>query len=118
MSRIRITLGELAVTATFNDSRTAQQIIGALPFEAEAQRWGDEVYFSIPVAAEEEKPRPDVPMGAVAYWPPGKALCLFFGQTPYSPVNVVGTIEGDPHVLAVVEQGDPVRVEAEDGASA
>ena len=33
---------------------------------------------------------------AVAYWPPGKALCLFFGQRPYSPVNVVGEIEGDP----------------------
>ena len=118
MSRLRITLGELVITATLNDSRTAQQIMSALPFEAEAQRWGNEVYFSTPVATGEEKPRPDVPSGTVAYWPPGKALCLFFGQTPYSPVNVVGTIEGDPHVLAVVEQGEPVRVEAEGDASA
>jgi hypothetical protein len=47
----------------------------------------------------------------VAYWPPGKALCLFFGQTPYSPVNVVGTLDGDPQALAQVEEGDVVRVE-------
>jgi hypothetical protein len=48
----------------------------------------------------------------VAYWSPGKALCLFFGQKPYSPVNVVGQIEGDPRVLAEVGDGEPVRVES------
>ena len=35
---------------------------------------------------------------------------LFFGQRPYSPVNVVGEIEGDPTILAKVEQGDAIRV--------
>ena len=38
-------------------------------------------------------------------------LCLFFGQRPYSPVNVVGEIEGDPMMLAKVGDGDAVRVE-------
>ena len=58
------------------------------------------------------KPQADVPSGTVAYWPPGKALCLFFGQKPYSPVNVVGRIEGDPGVLSGVGEGEAVRVEA------
>ena len=111
MSRIRITLGDTVVTATLDDSTTAGLIRDALPFDSSAQRWGDEVYFQIPVEAGEESALPDVPSGTVAYWPPGKALCLFFGQTPYSPVNVVGQIEGDPHALGEVGDGEPVRVE-------
>ena len=112
MSRIRMTLGHTIVTATLDDSTTAGLIRDALPFDSSAQRWGDEVYFQIPVETGEENAQPDVPSGTVAYWPPGKALCLFFGQTPYSPVNVVGQIEGDPDVLAEVGDGEPVRVES------
>jgi hypothetical protein len=111
MNRIRITLGELVVTATLNDSNTARLIYEALPFESNAKLWGDEVYFDIPVDTGPEKPRPEVPSGTVAYWPVGKALCLFFGQTPYSPVNVVGQLDGDPNELAQVRDNDPVRVE-------
>ena len=112
MSRIRITLGDTVVTATLDDSTTAGLIRNALPLDSRAQRWGDEVYFQIPVEAGEEDAQPNVPSGAVAYWPPGKALCLFFGQKPYSPVSVVGQIEGDPRVLAEVGDGEPVRVES------
>ena len=112
MSCIRITLGDTVVTATLNNTKTAQLIRDALPFDAGAKLWGDEVYFDAPVTAGEENPEPDVPSGTVAYWPPGKALCLFFGQTPYSPVNVVGQIDGDPNVLASVAESDTVRVEA------
>ncbi len=112
MSSIRITLGEVVVTATLNDSKTAQLVRDALPFDASAKLWGDEVYFDAPVTADEEDPQPSVPSGTVAYWPPGKALCLFFGQQPYSPVNIVGQIEGDPNLLANVAEADAVRVEA------
>jgi hypothetical protein len=112
MSRIRITLGNIAVEATLNDTKTAQLIRDALPFESSGKLWGDEVYFDIPVTAPEEDPQADVPSGTVAYWPPGKALCLFFGQTPYSPVNVVGQLDGDPDELAGVRDGDAVRVES------
>ena len=111
MARIRISIGELAVAAALNESRTARLIERALPFESTAQRWGDEVYFETPISAGEENGVAEVPFGAVAYWPPGKALCLFFGQKPYSPVTVVGFIEGDASVLAAVREGDPVRVE-------
>ena len=111
MSRIQVTVGPVTVTATLNESHTARLIQQALPFESRAQLWGDEVYFSIPVQADEEDPRANVDSGAVAYWPPGKALCLFFGRQPYSPVNLVGQIEGDPTVLSAVGEGNSVRVE-------
>ena len=111
MTRIRITLGQVAVTATLNDSKTARLLQRALPFQSTAKRWGDEVYFETPVATGEEDAQADVPAGTVAYWPAGKALCLFFGQTPYSPVNVVGRIEGEPATLAGVTDGETVHVD-------
>jgi hypothetical protein len=109
--RIRISIGELAVTAALNDSNTARILLKAIPFGSEARRWGNEVYFEIPVEARDEDAQPQVPPGTVAYWPPGKALCLFFGQQPYSPVNVIGQLDGDPNVLAEVQDGEAVRVE-------
>lgn len=111
MSRIRARFGEVTVTALLNESGTALRLWEALPFESRAKRWGDEVYFETPVEVGEEEPQADVPSGTVAYWPPGKALCFFFGQTPYSAVNVVGRIEGDPGVLSEVGDGQAVRVE-------
>jgi len=115
MTRIRITLGTTAVTGTLDDSKTSALLAQALPFTARANRWGDEVYFDTPVAAPPENPQASVPPGGIAYWPPGKALCLFFGQTPYSPVNGVGTYDGDPKALAAVKDGEAVRVERLDG---
>jgi hypothetical protein len=112
MTRIRVSFGQVVVTAMLNDSSTARLLCGILPFESTAQRWGAEVYFETPVATVEENAQAEVPSGTVAYWPPGKALCLFFGQKPYSPVNVVGEIEGDPMVLADVADAGVVRVEA------
>jgi hypothetical protein len=111
VSKIKVTAGQVTVTATLNDSATARLIADALPIDSKTQLWGDEIYFSIPIEAGEEDPQATVESGAVAYWPPGKALCLFFGQQPYSPVNLVGTIDGDPKALAAVAEGEPVRVE-------
>ena len=118
--RIVISAGDVEVTATLDDTPTADAVWEALPFEAAASTWGDEIYFSIPVSAEEEPgASPVVEMGAVAYWPPGSALCLFFGRTPASrgdeiraasAVNVFGSIDGDPAVLKRVRDGERVTV--------
>jgi hypothetical protein len=111
MPRVRITLANLTVFAELNNSLTARQLVEKLPFHSVAQRWGNEVYFQTPLTAPPENPEADVPAGTVAYWPPGNALCLFFGQKPYSPVNPVGKLEGDPQRLAAIADGDPVTVE-------
>ena len=118
--KITVTAGSVLVAATLNDSSTAEALWNALPLEASANTWGDEIYFRIAVQADEEDGASDVvDMGALAYWPPGQALCLFFGPTPASrgdeiraasAVNVIGSIEGDATVLKHVESGARVVV--------
>jgi hypothetical protein len=88
--------------------KTFQAILDHLPVKVKINRWGDELYTDlteIDVEAEENAKR-EVSELDVAYWPDGKALCLFFGPTPvskdgkiwaYSPVNIVGRIL-DPHM--------------------
>lgn len=100
---------------------TFRKVINALPIESTAYRWGDEVYFSTPVTASEENAREVVEKGTIAFWPPGNALCIFWGPTPVSrtpdeirsasPVNVLGEVLGDPTVFSKVRSGDKIRVE-------
>ena len=118
--QIEISAGDVIVTAVLNDSDTADELWASLPITARAQTWGDEIYFSIPVSAEEaDDSQETVEMGAVAFWPPGSALCLFWGPTPMSApgeirpasaVNVMGLIDGDPTVLGGVADGTEVVV--------
>ena len=119
--RIQISVDGLTVAATLSDSGTSDQLWGSLPITGRAQTWGDEIYFSIPVDADEDVDSQEtVEMGAVAYWPPGKALCLFWGPTPMSApgeirpasnVNVLGAIDGDPTVFGQVLDGAEILVE-------
>ena len=119
--RIRIRAGAVTVSATLNDSSTADAVWDALPITGQVQTWGDEIYFSIPVqTAEAPDAQATVDKGAVAYWPPGSALCLFWGPTPMSrgdeirpasPVNVLGAMDGDPTVLGRVASGSEIVVE-------
>ena len=118
--RIKINAGGVTVTALLNESSTADLVWAALPLEALASTWGDEIYFRIELEAGEDDAREVVDFGDVAYWPPGQALCLFFGPTPMSrgdeirpasPVNVIGKIEGDAAVLKSVGAGAGVTVE-------
>ena len=121
MRQIKITAGDVSALGTLNDSATANAIWEALPISASASTWGDEIYFSIPVQAAQEADANDVvEMGALAYWPPGTAFCIFFGKTPASTgdeiraasaVNSVGKIEGDPTVFKQVAGGSEVTIE-------
>ena len=113
MPRMRILIDAVAVdlTVDLNRSATAAALWSALPFESPAQTWGAEVYFSVPLSCPLDDAQATVPSGAVGYWPPGNAVCLFFGQQPVSPVNVIGVLEGDPAVLGAVQEGQLVRLE-------
>ena len=85
-----------------NSPDTVKKFVDCLPFSVDLNVWGDEIYTdSTPVSVDEENSKSLVELNDVAYWPSGKAICLFFGPTPignegeikpYSPVNVIGKI--------------------------
>ena len=117
---IRITAGTVSAEARLNDSRTARAIWEALPIEAKAQTWGDEIYFAIGVKEAEDAAQAVVELGDLGYWPPGQAFCIFFGPTPASqgdeirpasPVNVVGRVTGDATTFKRVKSGARVVLE-------
>lgn len=125
MNKIRISAGQVFATAVLKENATADSIWKALPLEASANTWGDEIYFGIPVRQEEADDATDVvEIGTLGYWPPGHAFCIFFGRTPASrgsecraasAVNVVGKIEGDATVFKKVRSGAKVRLEKLEG---
>ncbi|ADC64795.1 protein of unknown function DUF369 [Ferroglobus placidus DSM 10642] len=120
--KVKIKVGKVEVTAELDESlapKTIEAIKKALPIKSTANRWGDEVYFHTNVnVSVEENSKEVVEVGDVAYWIPGKAICLFFGKTPISDdkirpasaVNVIGKILDDPTVLKEVKDGDEVLV--------
>src|SRR5262249_53234103 len=117
---IRVTAGAVVATARPNGSKTATVIWEALPIEAKAETWGDEIYFGIAVRAEADGAKEVVALGDLAFWPPGHAFCIFFGPTPASrgneirpasPVNVVGRVNGDATVFKKVRAGTRVTIE-------
>jgi uncharacterized protein len=119
--KIRIITGEVKVEAELNDSKTAQVIWDALPIESNNNLWGEEIYFSIPVKAGQEKgAREVVSAGELGYWPPGSAFCIFFGPTPASrgdeiraasAVNIIGKVSSDPKVFRKARDGVKITIE-------
>ena len=92
--------------------RTVEAITRKLPVEGRAALWREEVYFEIPVKMGEEKAKPGVERGVVAYWPMGSALCVFYGESqPYSSVNIVGRVTKNLELFARVKSGTKIRVE-------
>jgi hypothetical protein len=122
--RIKINAGDVVVSATLNDSATADAIWSALPITARGNRWGQEIYFEIPVTVSQARDARDVvEAGELGYWPPGSAFCIFWGKTPASradeiraasPVNVFGQVDGDPLAFDPVYGGAQVTIEREE----
>lgn len=101
---------------------TVRKLLSAVPFTSESNRWGEEIYFTVPFHSElESDARAQMQIGDAAYWPEGDAIALFFGRTPastddrpraYSPCNIIGKVEGDPFRLTRVASGVVVEVRA------
>jgi hypothetical protein len=117
---IRIVVGGVQVRAELDDTPTAEAIASALPVKGSVNRWGGEIYFAVPVDVElEGDAREVLEAGELAYWPPGKMFCVFFGTTPASrgeeiraasAVNVFGRVTGDLEALESVPDGGLINV--------
>ncbi|MFC1987944.1 cyclophilin-like fold protein [Chloroflexota bacterium] len=118
--QIRIKSGSVVASAELHNTKTADAIWQALPLTGNANRWGEEIYFDIPVKIESEDGQQLVDSGDLGYWPPGSAFCIFFGPTPMSrgdeiraasPVNVFGKLVDDPKVFSQVKDGEKIVIE-------
>jgi len=116
---VEIQAGDVSAQAELNETQTAQAIWEALPFEGRAHRWGEEIYFSVPMTLETERGQEVVEVGDLGYWAPGRAFCIFFGPTPAShgqeirpasPVTVFGRLIGEATIFEEVKGGTHVLV--------
>ena len=117
---LRIEAGQVVLMVELLDTPTAKALVAALPFEARAQTWGEEVYFTTPVSVKlEPDAKQIVEPGTVCFWTEGDALALPYGRTPISTdqrpklasrCNVVGRIEGDPQMIGKIRSGEKLKV--------
>lgn len=120
MPVLLIAIGSVTIEADLLNTPTARAVAAAAPFTARANLWGEEVYFSTPVAADlEPGAREVITLGEIAFWPPGDAIAIGFGPTPVSvgdeirlasPANVFARARGDVRALAAVQSGAAITV--------
>lgn len=100
---------------------TVKKIVMNLPIKTYMNQWGEELYSDdTKIDVKYENPKKEVEIFDVAFWPEGKAICLFFGLTPisktdkilpYSPVNIIGrVINPDQNIIEVLKHKNRMRV--------
>jgi uncharacterized protein len=121
--KIKIVVGSIEAFATLSNTKTASAAVNSLPLDSIAHLWGEEIYFEVPLELELENGKELLEIGDIAYWPPGKSMCIFFGPTPssrgneiraYSAVSVFGKLTGDAGVFRAVREGERIGVEVAD----
>ncbi len=119
--KITITVGGISLEAELFDTDCARAVADALPIETGPSEWGEEFYFAVPVNMPlDDTATTGVRVGDIGYWPPGRALAIFFGRTPASTgedpvpasdVNVVGRVLGDASSLKRALGASKIRIE-------
>lgn len=122
MRTITITIGSISIRAELFDTPTADAIYAALPFDAGANTWGDEVCFSTPVhVGLEPDDRDVVEAGELSFWIEGDSIASGFGPTPISQgdeirlaarTNIWGQALDDVYQLKSVSSGAAIHVQA------
>jgi len=90
---------------------TVNKLINRLPLDGRVESKDGWLYFIIDHRLSPEKPRRTCESGWIAYWPLGKAICLFYRSVSLSsPVNRIGDLSSGFEVLAEIPSGTRVRV--------
>ena len=117
--KISFTSGSITIDGILNETETAKKIWLSLPLDSSVNTWGDEIYFYVPVDNELENSKEVVDLGDIGFWPPGNAICLFFGPTPISSegeirpassVNIVGKLIGNLEELKLIKSASRISV--------
>lgn len=117
--KIIIKVNQLELEVEIDCSELADLLWDNTPIEGVANLWGDEIYFETSLYSQSNSMQEVVEIGDLAFWPPGQAICLFFGSTPMStgdeirpasPVNVFGKFIDNPKLLETVKTGDSISI--------
>lgn len=118
--RVVISAGDVKLEAEIYANDTGNGILSILPITGSVKRWGEEIYFSIPLTVDESEDARDVlEEGELGYWPSGESFCIFFGKTPSSKgdeiraasnVNIFGKVLGDAKAFSAVGEGEKITV--------
>ena len=96
----------------FLSPRTVDALARKLPLEGRAALLKGGIYFRIPLDLGLEKAKRIAEKGTLAYWPMGRAFCVFYEETkPYSPMNYVGKIKRNQEVFRQVKTGTKVIID-------
>ena len=120
MSRIRIRTRSGEWTAVLDGSDMSNEIWLSLPFSADINMLGSQIYFVMPLDSKTKGDTRIFEKGDIAYWPEADALCIFFGPTPLStderpvaayPMKKIGRIINECSDMEM--SGDRTRITLE-----
>lgn len=116
----------ISIVGLLNESSTSKAIHDILPIQTSINLWGEEIYFPIDLFMDNESAQDTVEIGSLAYWPPGNAFCIFFGETPASingdirpasAVTVIGKLQSDPLILKSIKSGEYINIRRKNDTS-
>ena len=115
MLRLRLTVGEVRLTATLRDTAAARDLIAQLAVTVQMRDHGgveltDRLPAPLSLDGQPEGADPDP--GDIGYYAPGNDLVLYYGDQSYYPGIVrLGTLSGDVDAIA---RYDNVTVRVQD----
>ncbi len=103
-----------------NFSSTADKLWEILPVKSIVHRWGNEIYFEVPVETILEENATDVvPPGTICFWVEGNSVAIPFGRTPVSigdecrlitAVNIIGKMTSPLELLSTFKENTEIEI--------
>jgi len=94
------------------DMITSQELLDMLPLENTVERYLQELYMDVGLKFGYENPVTQTEAGDIAYWPPGRAFCVFHGDSqPVNEVNIIGKVVKGLEDFTNVKKGDKLKLE-------
>ena len=92
MHNINLKFSSYTINIKLRSTKTAIAIKNILPFKSTVKKWGEEIYFEIPIEESldlENDAKDIINVGEIAYWIEGKCIAIGYGRTPISKGNEI-----------------------------
>ena len=92
MDNINFKFSSYTINIKLRSTKTAIAIKNILPFKSTVKKWGEEIYFEIPIEESldlENDAKDIINVGEIAYWIEGKCIAIGYGKTPVSKENEI-----------------------------